>query len=323
MTLPGLRFRWLLRRAVGWMAVVATALALLALVVDWVEAGNSTARPGVPPLLLAVVGIPAHLVRFAPILVALGAALAVAGMRRSGEWQALAGLGLSPARRLGPFLVAGWIGGLGGILLGESVVPAASLARARWEAAWRGGPLLAPSLAWYDGGDVLYHLETGPDGSPREVEAFVLRDGRLARRLRAPLGGDAPGDPVFAGLPPPADLERMLALPAPSTRSSGDLLATGGPAEQAELVTRWSRAIGAGPAAVVGAALPAAFGPAAGFVLLGALPVLGWELGSAVVESQATLLLVPPWAPALPRLGAAVGFVVAILLILRRPARGG
>ena len=342
MRLPGLASRLLLARALRWTVASAAVLALFALLVDWVE-GGARAGSGLEggqavafALRVALLRLPGHLGRAAPLIAALGAAIAAAGLCRSGEWLALGAAGLPAWRRLLPFLALGLGVGLCGAALDAWVVPRAGTAGAQALAAARGGAIRSGELGWLARGDAVFRLRGEPgSGRIEEARAFALRDGRLeaawaARDLRWDgraweSRGDAaePGlegaGPPWGALSPPEVLGELVRAAPHAERTWAALLRDTSPASRAERGARWSRPLGCGLAALAGAALPALLGPGSLPVLLAALPVLAWEALGASAQAEAAVGTLPVAAVPLSRLGLAMLVSAGLLLRLRRP----
>ncbi|MFH1469973.1 MAG: LptF/LptG family permease, partial [Pseudomonadota bacterium] len=255
--------RLLVTRGARWTAVAALALALLALLVDWVELGARGGAPVGQTLVEAALRVPAHLGQAAPLVAALGAALALTGLRRAGEWQALEGVGVGPWGRLGPLLALGWGLGAAAAAVDAWLTPWAGLARSNLAALQRGEPLRAAGSVWLALDDTLYELRGEPgDGNIEGARAFALSAGHLraaweadglrwdgARWVPEPVGLTL--EP-WASLPAPPALAELVGTTPMPERTWTALGADAGPAAAAERATRWSRALVCGPAAVVG-----------------------------------------------------------------------
>lgn len=340
--------RLLLRRDLGWTGIALAATSLLVLLVDWVEHGSrvSSAAGASPAVMeslrLALLLLPSHISRALPIVVALGAALTVMGLRRSGEWQALGAAGLGPGRLLAPFALLGGLGGLAGVGLDAWVVPATTGAHARAMAAHEGRPLRQGTGTWLTLEGLVFRLEGEPaSGRLGPASALELssasgasstgwqsvglqwRDGvwepedpGSERRLPADASLDQPAP--WTSLPAPPVLAELIG-PGPSTaRSWRALRDDPQPSSHAERHARSSRPLAAPLAALVAAALCALLTPGSITVLLAAAPVLVWELFATVAQSQAALGHLPPSSIPVTRLGLGLLAAVALWCRLRR-----
>lgn len=336
--------RLLLGRCLRWTAVAAVAVALLVLLVDWVELGARPAPSGEPAvtnaLRMALLLLPGHLVRAAPLVVGLGAALAVAGLQRSGEWQALAATGLGLRRRLLPFALVGALAGLCVLAAEQLLVPPATSAHARAVASTLGGPLALPEGTWIERGGTLFQLGWRPDEGPGPVLAIERREGQLAGSWRTdalhweegtgwratgevdrrswPDQADGALDPPWSRLPSPAELQGLLGPDLLAARGWAALGRDARPAARAERQARWSRALACPLAGLAAAAVPAILGAGSLVIVLAALPILAWELLGAVLQAASAGGTLPPVSNALGRLGLALLLAGLLLRRLRR-----
>ncbi len=321
--------RLLLRRGLRWTAVACCASALLVLLVDWVELGSRLGGGGpstlVTSLRLALLLLPGHISRAMPVVAALGAALTVVGLRRSGEWQALAAAGLGPARLLAPFLLIGALSGLGAASLDAWVVPRASRAHGQAMAQHTGQPLRLEGGAWLQLERRSYRLVGEPrSGALERAESYgpgLEATPVVALRWEgeAWLPQDGSDARPWAPLPSPAALAELIGTDAPSARSWTALGADDRPDARAERLARTSRPLASPLAALVAAALCALLGPGSAAVLLATAPVLGWELLATAAQTQAALGRWPAEASPTLRLGLALLVLGLAWRRLRRP----
>ncbi len=349
MTLPRLATRLLLLRSARWTGIALAATALLVVLVDWVEHGSrvSGATGGsavMESLRLALLLLPSHLSRGLPVVVALGAALTVVGLRRSGEWQALAAAGLSPARLLAPLVLLGALAGGVGAAMDAWLTPVTSRAHSAAMATHQDRPLRQGTDTWLAREGWVYRLAGEPSsGTLGPVSALALPDrtqgtglsGWQASAIRwdgarwisadpgtdRPVASPAPGttEPPWALLPGPDALAALIGPEPPSALSWGTLRADPRPSSSAEAHGRGSRPLVAPLAVLVAAALTALLAPGSLAVLLAAAPVLAWEIIATIAQSQAAMGHIPPAAIPALRLGLALVVAALVLRRLRRP----
>ena len=349
MLAPTLATRLLLRRGLWWMSVTLAATALLMVLVDWVEHGSrvSSAAGSGPAVMeslrLALLLLPSHLSLGLPIVAALGASLAVVGLRRSGEWQALGAAGLGPTRLLAPFALLGGLAGLLTVGLDAWVTPVTSHAHATSMAAHQGSPLRQDDAAWFAQDGLIFRLEGDPasgllgtaavlmlprgDGSP--LQSWQSAQIRWAEPhwVSSDPGGDRslPADAPSVGsapwerLPAPAALSQLIGSQPASSHSWSTLLADPRPSSLAERHSRGSRPLVAPLAALVAAALTALLAPSSVAVLLAAAPVLAWELAATLAQTQVALGHLPPACIPGVRLGLALALALVLVRRLGRP----
>ena len=337
---------WLLRRSGLWMAVATLAVALLVLLVEWVEAGagETDAMKALDVLAMALLATPDRMVRLAPLIAALGAAIFVMGMLRAGEWQGLAALGFGPLRRFAPLLLWGGVVGALSFLGSQWVAPQANRALLLRQSSAQEGSLAGGSDTWLQRGEWIFHLDHEPSVSGRPVEAFQVAD-ELGWRLRTNrlewaghwvatetsalhpnrLRGTEPMTPPAPWylLPPPTTLERIAGTDDPAYFSRGDLLSNPRLRFQAERHSRWSRALSCVTAALVGGMIPALWGAGSWVVAAAALPVVFWELAGTALQVSSSQGAVPPIVPALFRLLSALFFIWVFLRRLRQAGSSG
>ncbi len=312
--------------------VAGTALGLLLLLVGWVEAGARSGGGVMDALVGALLEVPGHLVRGSPLVAALAAALAAAGLVRAGEWQALGAAGSSPAARLAPLALVGLLVGTGAALVQDTLVPIAAIERARRESAGSGGPLVRGGEAWLTAGEAVLRVTPagpgvlGPSTAWRRLPGPALERldvGQLAwnGRTWAPPGG--PAAAPWSDLPPPDTLAVLLVPGDPADRPWASLRRDRRLDARAEVQARWSRPVSCVPAALTGAALPITLGATSPAVVLGVLPVVAWEVVALALQSVAGQgALSPAWV-AIVRLLLA-GIVTGLALRpSRRPGSGG
>ncbi|MBN1335598.1 MAG: LptF/LptG family permease [Deltaproteobacteria bacterium] len=320
---------FLLRRGLRAALVAGAALGLLLLLVDWVEAGARGEGGVTATLLVALLEAPGHLARGAPLMAALAAALAVAGLVRAGEWQALGIAGLGPRARLAPLALVGLLVGGGAAFLQETTVPAAAQERARRGSEASGGPLRVGEEAWISSENAVFRVTLlegwtlGPSSAwrrlpgpflDRQVVASLAWDGTAWRRP------DGPVALPWSDLPPPSVIDALGVPGEAADRPWASLAMDRRPAARAEIHTRWSRPLSCVPAALVGAAVPATLGAAPFAVVLGLLPTAAWEVVASALQSAAGQGVVPP------ALGAWLRLLLALLatgLALRPLGRPG
>jgi len=334
---------WLAQRGLRWVLVSAAGMALLVLLADWVEAGARLAggAQGGPTiteaLLLALFLLPEHLVRSAPLIVALGSAIAVATLVRSGEWQALAGTGMSALRRLIPLAAVGLMMGGAAFLAQEHLVPRSASAYLERQAAYGGGPLSSGSTVWLSVGSTVFRISHIRNERLGETLAWTDEQGHLNARQRVeglrwdgeawqPEGEQkrlawsvAPQTDPWRALPPPEVLAVRAGPDSAPTRDWDALGADDRPWARAERQARWSAALGCCPAAVAGGAVPALLGAGPITVVLAVVPVLLWELSGAVLQLFAAQGELPPPLVAWLRLALAALMGGALLRRLGRP----
>ena len=325
--------RLLLGRGLRWLAVAVTATALLVLLVDWVEGSSRVSAAGggaalAASLQLALLSLPAHLSRAMPVVVALGVSLAVVGLRRSGEWQALAAAGLGPTRLLTPFLALGALAGLASAGLDAWVVPTTARAHAHAMALHQDLPLRSPGGTWLSHDGIAFRLKGDPtSGQLSQVDAFVVGDEPqawtatgLTWRNQAWAGSEGTvAQPPWSLLPGPAVLAELIGPEQPSALSWSALQQDDRPSSSAELQARLSRPLSAPLAALVAAALAALLAPGSMTVLLATAPVLAWELAATAFQSQAALGQLPVTGIPAARLGLGLLVLVLVLWRSRRP----
>jgi lipopolysaccharide export LptBFGC system permease protein LptF len=325
--------RLLLGRGLRWLGVTTAAAALLVLLVDWVEHGSRiTAGAGASALTaslqLALLLLPAHLSQAMPLVVALGCAITVVGLRRSGEWQALGGAGLGPRQLLAPFLVLGLLAGGVSTALDTLVVPWATHAHDRAMARHQDRPLRGEGATWLAHTGVAFRLRGDPDsGRLTEVAAFTLGpqpEIRTAATLEwheqgwLPPGEQLPRHP-WTLLPAPALLAELIGPEQPAGLSWRALLQDTRPSSHAELHARLSRPLSSPLAALVAAALCGLLAPGSLAVLLAAAPVLTWELAATAARTQTSLGQLPAQSIPLTRLGLGTLLLLLLLWRTRRP----
>ncbi len=323
--------RLLLRAGLRWTAVAAGAAILLMLLVDWVEHGSRLPGSGgaamSASLRMALLLLPGHLSMATPVVAALGAALAVVSLRRNGEWQALGGAGLGPARLLAPFAVLGLLAGLGGAALDSWAVPISARAYDRAMAQQLDRPLRLEGAVWLELDSVAFRLEGDPAGGRLSPASAFSAGQPLEAWTRAELSWDGrtwqaaeatPGAP-WARLPAPEALAELCGSDDPGSYRWAALLEDSRPAAQAERLDRGSRPLAAPLAALIAAALCALLAPGSLAVLLAATPVLAWELATTVLHGQVALGHAPAASVPALRLGLALLIAVAVLWRLRRP----
>jgi len=349
MALPRLATRLLLLRSARWTGIALAATALLVVLVDWVEHGSrvsgATGDSAVmESLRLALLLLPSHLSRGLPVVVALGAALTVVGLRRSGEWQALAAAGLGPTRWLAPLVLLGALAGLAGAAMDAWLTPAATRAHTAAMATHQDRPLRQGAETWLARDGWVYRLAGEPSsGSLGPVSALALPDhgqgtglgGWQASSIQwdgsrwasaAPGGDRLLGGPLpdhdetpWALLPHPATLTALIGAEPPSALSWGTLRTDPRPSSSAEAHARGSRPLVVPLAVVVAAALAALLAPGSLAVLLAAAPVLAWEIIATIAQSQSAMGHIPAVSIPALRLGLALLVTVLLLWRLRRP----
>ncbi len=325
--------RLVMGRALRWLAVAIAATALLVLLVDWVEhgsrvAGSTGGAALMASLQLALLRLPAHLSRAAPVAVAIGASLAVVGLRRSGEWQALGAAGLGPLRLFAPIALLGGAVGLGAAALDAWVVPSAERAYHRALAHHSDRPLRQDGGTWLSVGGLAFHLEGDPSsGAVPAAHAFAVGDPGQSWTRAALLWRDdawrcegdcAPGAP-WDRLPAPDHLGELIGPEPPSALSWGTLSQDHRPSSRAELQARISRPLASPLAAIVAAAIAALLAPGPLVVLLAAAPVLAWELLASAAQAQAAIGQLPGAGIPIGRLVPALLIAGLLLWRLRRP----
>jgi lipopolysaccharide export LptBFGC system permease protein LptF len=323
--------RLLLSRGLHWLAVALAATSLLVVLVDWVEHSSRVEAQGgaalAASLQLALLLLPAHLSRAMPVVVALGVALAVVGLRRSGEWQALSASGLGPTRLLLPYLALGALGGAASAGLDAWVVPSAARAHSRALAVHHDRPLRSQGVTWIAHNGIAFRLE-GEVSSGRlsHAAAFALGDdldvwtsAGLAWRDPAWVPPDNAVQPPWSQLPGPEILAELIGPEQPSALSWSALREDDRPSSGAEVQGRLSRPLAAPLAALVAAALCALIAPGSAAVLLAAAPVLAWELMATALHSQASLGQLPATTIPAARLGLGLLVLAALMWRARRP----
>ena len=323
--------RLLLSRGLRWLTVSLTATALLVLLVDWVEHGaripGDQAGTVAASLRLAVLMLPGHLSVAMPIVVALGAAMCVVGLRRSGEWQALAAAGLGPTRLLAPFLLIGGVAGAAAASLDAWVVPATTGAHDRAMAQLEGRPLRLDDATWIELEGIAFQL-TGDPGSGVLPDASAFSVGQDIRAwTHEQLEWDGASWRTDAGpapfpwdrLPQPELLSEMVGPQSPAGLSWTVLSGDERPTSRAERQARLTRPLAAPLAALLAAALTALLTPGSLAVLLAVTPVLVLEALATAAQSQAALGHLPPAGIPATRLGLALLLAAMLAWRLRRP----
>lgn len=169
----------MLIRSLGALAV----LTLLYASVDMVEAG-SVAQIGALALLGAyVLKVPTIVTQLLPMALAFGTLLTVAGLRRNGEWDAMALAGLSPVRIAARLLTIPLAATALAYVLSSNWAPASMTG---YESALGMEPV-APSGWVQDGGEMARVGEEGDDGLLR----LALDDSGRVVRWRFRSGGQA------------------------------------------------------------------------------------------------------------------------------------
>ncbi len=342
--------RWMFWRVLRWQLVAFAAIAGLMLMVDWVEEGAALAREGAgggQALLLASLLLPGRLIQAAPLAAAAGAALASLELRRTQEWQALAAAGISPVKRLAPFLVAGLLVGVSTLVSNETVVLTAASTYSRRLSTLVGGGIRDGQVAWLSSGRHIFRISDPAGESLGAVTVWTLDDGMLvsmawasglewtgsrwepmdaSQQQETPWHGVPDGFPFLAkwqALPSPDDLAAELGTDRLASRSWTSLKKDPRPSADAELVGRWSRALGCVAAVLLGAAVPLAWGARAWLVMAAVAPVFSWELLAAVAQVVAGQGLVPAWTVALARLLVAGLATAMVCYLLYRPGHAG
>jgi lipopolysaccharide export LptBFGC system permease protein LptF len=327
--------RLLLAHGARWLAVSLAATALLVLLVDWVELGARLARAEggaslTGALQLALLLLPAHVSRAAPFTVALGSALTVVGLRRSGEWQALGAAGLGPGRLIAPLVALGLAAGLGAAALDAWVVPGATRAQLHLLAQHEGRPLRHDGATWLYADGQAFRLEGDPvAGTIAQAYAFSMDAQQMAwahAGIRweglawACEGGCVEGSP-WGSLPPPQAMAQLLGPEEPSALGWAVLGHDTRPSAAAERWARLSRPVASPLAALLAAAISALLAPGSLAVLLAAAPVLAWELLATGIQTQVGLGRLPGLGIPVARLGLAALLALLAWRRLGRPRR--
>ncbi len=187
--------RYLLRSLGRHGALTLVAFAAAAVAVDGLErAGLLLAHDAPPAAVASYLGLRlatvAHLL--VPLAAAVGVALAVAGLRHDGEWDALRALGAGPAQLAAPFVLAALVLAAGLVWWEGWVLPRAIEGAARVESArvLGGTPRLGHGAGprwWHLDGGVLVATEVAPSGDRMRGVTWLGTgpDGRTERRVDA------------------------------------------------------------------------------------------------------------------------------------------
>lgn len=319
--------RWLSTRALRWTAVVAMATALLAFLVEWVERTARASGGEGHELVLAALAVPEHLVRATPLVAALGAAIAVAGMRRAGEWQALSAAGCTLTRRLGWLALCGGLAGLGGLATAEWGVPPSAWRAASLAGTSQGSTPLPRSGSWMAREDEILRVEGLRGADLRILERFRFEQGVLRDRTTwSPLnwnGRSWTAPSTHPALPPalpsPVILRARMGTGDPARLRWGDLASDPRPRAQAERHARWSRAVSCSASSWIGGAFPATVTASSWGLGLAVVPVVASELVATVLQAGAHTGGLPPVSNALARLAV---LLLTVLWLRRRTGAG-
>lgn len=349
--------RWLFGRMVRWTLLVLAAAALLGLVVDSLELGARLGRGEhglgwVQALLLSLLALPERMVQILPLIAALAGALTVAGLSRSGEWQALAAAGVGSWKRLLPVLVVGALLGLAGLLAQEALIPRCTLEATRRIAWQQAGLAEQRPVAFNEGGggwyasprlvlhvDALKELEgthtlsgvrlwrIDPDGLGALFSASSLtwREGAwtVDGTDVSVLWTQRALSDSWSLIPAPEDLSPFLSGQSPSQTRARLLIQRATPAASAELWARVGRAAALGPLALMGGAMIALLGTSPWMILLALCPVLIVESLALSTQAVAAEGSFPASSSAWLRLLLLAAAVLLLRARFQRPGPGG
>ncbi len=212
--------RWVAGQVARWLVATAVVVVVLIGGVDAIERSRLLGDGGAVLDLLRLVAwrLPGLARELVPVWVALGTALGVGWMVRSGAWEALEGAGVAPRRSVLVVLtLAATVGGTTAALL-EVVTPRAAAEAAAAEGALTGRPArLAGS--WVRLGELAFRVGAASPGKLLDVTVLRAPHGRLERLEASEVRWDGQrwrGEVTVAatGPEPVADLD-TLPLPPP------------------------------------------------------------------------------------------------------------
>jgi lipopolysaccharide export LptBFGC system permease protein LptF len=186
--------RYLARLSVRRVALALAVLGAIFGAVDLVEARSLVAaEAGAGPWGSYALRLPAVACHVLPLAATLGALLALGALRRAGEWEALLGAGLGPARLIPGLAVAPL---LAAAVMAPLALEFAPRANAAWSRALsaRDDGLEERAGRFLSLGDGTVARVAGGAGAWRPVALIRLPDGKH-RGMRFEAGADEPGLP--------------------------------------------------------------------------------------------------------------------------------